>query len=323
VLNVEEAKGIDVTSVGHALMDLRFIVDHFANPDEEADILSQSTGPGGSAINVALNVKKLGGNSAIIAKVGLDTFGRSIVEDLMRTKVDISGMKVCFGESGFSIVTIDRKGNISIYGYKGCAENLMPNEISEDIISRSKYIHIASLRPDTSIRAAILAKEYNSFVSWDPGRRLSLKGLNNLKGLIKLVDIVLLNQHECKNLTGIDDPAKCSMTIRGVGPDIVVVKMGPRGLYSNSDEFEGYMPAFRVKEVKDSTGSGDAFASAFLLSLSRGEKMKFALQYAQAVAALKVTRLGANAIPTNEEVMSFLEENKKEYGIEDQAGTSS
>ncbi len=72
------------------------------------------------------------------------------------------------------------------------------------------------------------------------------------------------------------------------------------------------MPAFRVKDVRDSTGSGDAFASAFLLSLSRGEKMKDALEYAQAVAALKVTRLGANAIPTHDEAIKFLQEQKKE-----------
>ncbi|MDP8003248.1 MAG: carbohydrate kinase family protein, partial [Caldisphaera sp.] len=291
-------KNIDVVAVGHALMDLRFIVERFASPDEEADIMEQSTGPGGSAVNAALNVSKLGGVSAILAKVGLDTFGRSIVEELMKYKVDISGLKICFEETGFSIVMIDQSGNISIYGFKGCAEKFMPNDIDEDIISRSKYIHIASLRPDTSIRAAVIAKENNSLISWDPGRRLSMRGLKELKSLIKLTDIVLLNENECKNLTGLNDPEKCSNLLRGIGPEMIIVKMGPKGLYANSEEFTGYMPAFRVKDVRDSTGSGDAFASAFLLSLSRGEKMKDALEYAQAVAALKVTRLGANAIPT-------------------------
>ncbi|MGC8566508.1 MAG: carbohydrate kinase family protein [Caldisphaera sp.] len=305
-------KNIDVVAVGHALMDLRFIVERFASPDEEADIMEQSTGPGGSAVNAALNVSKLGGVSAILAKVGLDTFGRSIVEELMKYKVDISGLKICFEETGFSIVMIDQSGNISIYGFKGCAEKFMPNDIDEDIISRSKYIHIASLRPDTSIRAAVIAKENNSLISWDPGRRLSMRGLKELKSLIKLTDIVLLNENECKNLTGLNDPEKCSNLLRGIGPEMIIVKMGPKGLYANSEEFTGYMPAFRVKDVRDSTGSGDAFASAFLLSLSRGEKMKDALEYAQAVAALKVTRLGANAIPTHDEAIKFLQEQKKE-----------
>ena len=319
---MSNSKTIDITSVGHALMDLRFIVEKFASPDEEADILEQSTGPGGSAVNVALNVRKLGGNSAILTKVGLDTFGRSIVEDLMKSKVDISGLKICFGETGFSIVMIDQSGNISIYGYKGCAEKLEPKDIDSEVISKSKVIHIASLRPDTSIKASIVAKENESLVSWDPGRRLSMRGLKELRGLIKLVDIIMLNEQECKNLTGLDNPEKCSQTLKTIGPENVIVKMGPKGIYANTNDFVGYMPAFKVKEIRDSTGSGDAFAAAYLLSLTRGMKTVESLEFAQAVAALKVTRLGANAIPTQEEAMEFIKK-QKELREENQTGTNS
>ncbi|AFZ70762.1 sugar kinase, ribokinase [Caldisphaera lagunensis DSM 15908] len=320
---MSDSKTIDITSIGHALMDMRFMVEKFAEPDEEADILEQSTGPGGSAVNVSLNVRKLGGTSAIITKVGLDTFGRSIVEDLMKSKVDISGLKICFGETGFSIVIIDQQGNISIYGFKGCAEKLEPKEIDSETISKSKIIHIASLRPDTSIRAAVVAKENDTLVSWDPGRRLSLRGLKELRGLIKLVDIILLNEQECKNLTGIDNPEKCSQLLKSIGPENVIVKMGPKGLYANTNDFVGYMPAFRVKEVRDSTGSGDAFAAAYLLSLTRGIKTVDALEFAQAVAALKVTKLGANAIPTQEEALEFLKQQKKLVNDEAHTGTNS
>ncbi|ESQ26641.1 MAG: Sugar kinase, ribokinase family [uncultured Acidilobus sp. JCHS] len=324
-------KDLDVVAVGHSLIDLRFTVNKFAAPDEEAEILEQSTGPGGSAVNVALIASKLGGRSGIITKVGLDHFGRQVVEELLRHKVDISGLRIGFGSTGFSVLMIDKEGNLILYGFKGCAERLEPDEIDEKVVGRAKFIHIASLRPDTSIRAAVRAKELDALVSWDPGRRLSMAGLKALRGLVKFTDVVELNSRECANLTGVRDPVACAAEIQKVGPSTVIVKMGPRGLYALSDDFTGYMPAFRVDVVRDSTGSGDAFAAALLLRLSRGDKLKDALIYAQAVAALKVTMLGANEIPPLEEIERFLAERRKdvEGAIADRppqepsAGTSS
>mgnify|MGYP001770663935 FL=1 len=312
-------KDLDVVSVGHALVDLRFTVDRFAGPDEEADILEQSTGPGGSAVNVALVVSKLGGRSGIITKIGLDHFGRQIVEELMKYRVDISGIRVGFGSTGFSVLMIDRQGNLVLYGFKGCAERLEPGEIDDTVIARAKYVHIASLRPDTSIRAAAKAKENDAVVSWDPGRRLSMVGLKALRNLLRLVDIVELNTRECANLTGLKDPVECAQEILKVGPTTVIVKMGGKGLYAVSDEFTGYMPAFRVDVVRDTTGSGDTFAGALLLRLSRGDRLRDALIYAQAAAALKVTMLGANAIPPVEEIEKFIQDRRKdvEAGISD------
>ena len=312
-------KDLDIVSVGHALIDLRFTVNRFASPDEEADILEQSTGPGGSAVNVALVASKLGGKAAIITKIGLDQFGRQIVEELVKSKVDISGLKVGFGATGFSVLMIDKEGNIVLYGYKGCAEKLDPDEIDEKVISRSKFVHIASLRPDTSLRAAVRAKELDASVSWDPGRRLSMAGLKALRGLLKFIDIVELNSRECANLTGINDPVACAKEINRVGPQTVIVKMGAKGLYALSDDFTGYVPAFHVDVVRDSTGSGDTFAAALLYKLSRGETLKESLIYAQAVAALKVTMLGANALPPLDEIEKFYKEHRKdvESGIQD------
>lgn len=306
------AKDIDVVAIGHALVDLRFTVDRFASPDEEADIVEQSTGPGGSAINTALVVSQLGGKSAVISKVGFDAFGRQVVEELIKYKVDISGIKVCFGSTGFSVLMIDKHGSIVLYSYKGCAEKLEPDEIDEKLIGRGKFIHIASLRPDTSLRAAIKAKELDAVVSWDPGRRLSMVGIKALRNLLRMVDMVELNSRECANLTGLKNPVECAQEIVKAGPTTVIVKMGSRGLYALSEDFTGYMPAFSVDKVRDSTGSGDTFAASLLYRLSKGDKLKDALIYAQAVAALKVTMLGAHAIPPLEEIGRFLQERRKD-----------
>jgi ribokinase len=301
----------DVVAVGHGLVDIRFIVDRFVGPDEEARIINQTRGVGGSAANVAIDVSRLGGRSAVIIKVGLDGFGRLIIDGLMRERVDVSGVRVCIGDTGFTIVIIDRDGKIIMYGFKGSAEKLEPKDIDENIISKGKYLHIASLRLDTSIEAARKAKEYGLKTSWDPGRVLSLKGIDYFKELIKYVDIVLVNRIEAKNLTGIEDYRVAARKIIDYGAWLVVVKRGPEGIYAvTSDDKEYDFPAFPVERVIDTTGAGDAFAAGLLLGLSRGYTLRKALIYGNAVAALKTARLGSHNVPSHEEVVKYIWEHE-------------
>ncbi|ABN69121.1 6-phosphofructokinase / inosine-guanosine kinase / cytidine kinase [Staphylothermus marinus F1] len=303
-MNVEK---YDVVAVGHGLVDIRFIVDRFVGPDEEASIIKQTRGVGGSAANVSIDVSRLGGRSAVIVKVGLDGFGRLVIDELMREKVDVSGVKVCLGDTGFTVVIIDRDGKIIMYGYKGSAEKLEPKDLDEGIISRGKYLHIASLRLDTSLEAAKLAKKHGLKTAWDPGRRLSLKGLSYFDELLKYIDIVLVNKKEAYHLTGISDYREAAKKILETGVWLVVIKRGPEGIYAVTSDGETYdLPAFPVDKVIDTTGAGDAFASGLLLGLSRGYNLKKALIYGNAVAALKTSRLGSHNVPSHEEVIKYI-----------------
>ncbi len=301
-------KDIDVLAVGHGLVDIRFIVDRFVGPDEEASIIRQTRSVGGSAANVAIDVSRLGGKAGVMLKVGLDGFGRLIIDELMREKIDVSGVKVCLGDTGFTVVIIDRNGKIIMYGYKGAAEKLEPHEIDEHLIKRAKAVHIASLRLDTSIKAAVYAEKHKAIVSWDPGRRLSMKGVEYFKELLRHVDIVLVNKHEARNLTGREDYREAARIIAGYGPEIIVVKRGPEGVYvyNKTTNKTIDLPAFPVEKVVDTTGAGDAFAAGLLLGLTRGYTLRKAVIYANAVAALKTTRLGSHDIPGHDEVIKYI-----------------
>ncbi|WFO74995.1 carbohydrate kinase family protein [Desulfurococcaceae archaeon MEX13E-LK6-19] len=300
-------KDYDVVTIGHALIDIRFIVEHFAKPDEESPILSQARGVGGSAANVAIDVSRLGGRAGIIVKLGLDSFGRMIVDELMREGVDVSGVRVCIDETGFTIVIINGDGKIIMYGFKGASEKLEPYDVDERFIARAKYLHIASLRLDTSLRAAELAKKSDTRVSWDPGRVLARRGIDYFKKLLENTDIVLVNRLEAKHLTGLDDYREAARRIIEYGPSLVVVKKGAEGIYAyTSDGNEYELPAFHVDKVVDTTGAGDAFAAGLLLGLSRGYSLKKALVYGNAVAALKVTRLGSHNVPGHSEVVQYI-----------------
>ncbi|MHC1628557.1 MAG: carbohydrate kinase family protein [Candidatus Nezhaarchaeales archaeon] len=296
----------DVVTVGHVLADIRFMVDEFIGPDEEGVILEQSRGVGGSAANVAIGVRRLGLSSAIIAKVGFDSFGRIAVDELMKEGVDISGLKVSFSSTGFTIVIIDSKGQICLYGYKGASEELEPCDINIDIIEKTKYVHIASLRLDTSIEAAKKAKEHGKMVSWDPGRVQSKAGLQKLRDLIKHVDIVLANEEEVRDITGEADYKKAAEVIGELGPRLVVVKRGARGAYVLSKKECLEVPPLKPPKIVDTTGAGDAFAAGLLVGLARGYELSKALTYASATAVLKIAKLGSHETPTHDEVIKFI-----------------
>ena len=305
-------KSIDVVTVGHVLVDLRFLVDRFPGPDEEARILDEKRGVGGSAANVAIAVRRLGLRSAVIAKVGLDSFARIAVDELLKEGVDISGLKISpLSATGFSVVVRDSQGRIIIYGFKGASEELEPRDVDISLIERARFVHIPSLRPDTTLYVAEQAKRLGKEISWDPGRVLASLGLDRLRDVIKLVDIVLANKREVALLTGIEDYKRAARVIKSLGPRIVIVKKGAEGAYALSDEGEMELPAFPAPRVVDTTGAGDAFAAGLLVALARGYSLDRALRYASAVAALKVSRLGSHAVPTHSEVLDYA----KRYGL--------
>jgi len=297
---------VDVIAVGHALVDIRIVVREFPPPDQESPVLEQNWGAGGSAVNVAIGVRRLGMLSAIVAKIGFDSFGRIVVDELLREGVDMRGLRISWGRTGFTIVGIDSSGEVIMYSFKGSAEDLEPQEVDEDLVRRARHVHIASLRIDTSARALEIAKKHGLTTSWDPGRLLSKKGIESLRGILSMVDIAMLSNGEAYNMTGEKIYTKAAEIIRNTGPETVIIKLGREGVYISSKEYTGNIPAFDVAEVIDTTGAGDAFAAGYISSMLRGYSVKKAAVYASAVAAMKVTKLGSHETPSHDEVIRFI-----------------
>jgi len=297
---------LDVVTVGHALVDIRILVDSFPGIDQESKVLEQSWGSGGSAVNVAIGVRRLGLKSGILAKVGFDSFGRIVVDDLLKEGVDISGLRISLGQTGFTIVAINRKGEITMYGFKGAAESLEPSDLSEYAISRARWVHIASLRLDTTIEALRMAEKYGLKTSWDPGRVLAAQGLDKLKPVVSRVNIVFVNEKEARLLTGLEDYKEAARAIASEGVETVIVKRGAKGVYAYGKEIDEDISAYKVENVLDTTGAGDAFASGFITGVLRGYSLRKSLQYGNAVAALKIASLGSHCVPTHDEVVRFI-----------------
>lgn len=305
---------MDVVTVGHALMDMRVLVAEFTTLDRESEILATSYGSGGSAANTAVGATKLGREAGIIAKVAKDSLGRLILEELSLKEVNVDSVIVDEkGSTGFSIVIMNQSGDIMLYSFKGVSEELTPEEVDYNAISNAKCIHIASLRLDTSVSAAMKAKSVGVLVTWDPGRRLTKLGLSNHQVLemLRNIDIILVNEVEVCTLVGVGNYKEATAKLLSLGVPTVVVKRGGKGVYALSrDQGEIEVPPYSVRAI-DTTGAGDSFAAGLIVKLIEGVDLKQALEFANAVAAIKVTRLGAQAIPSRNEVEVFMKQQRR------------
>jgi ribokinase len=130
--------------------------------------------------------------------------------------------------------------------------------------------------------------------------------------LLRLVDVLVVNEHEAAALAGgavstSTEASDAGRVLRALGCGVVVVTMGSEGAVLVSEGGVVHRPAIRV-EVIDTTGAGDAFAGTFAARLATGAELADALRWAVAAGALAVTTLGAApSIPARSDVERLLD----------------
>jgi ribokinase len=162
---------------------------------------------------------------------------------------------------------------------------------------------------DTVAAALKLAREEGLETILDPAPAQPLP-----LELLEQVDILTPNESEALRLLG-KAPARVSPAdamalaaeLRGMGPKTVIVKLGDQGCLAYSGAAHEHVTCFPV-EVKDTTAAGDTFNAGLAIALAEGAPLAHALRFANAAAAISVTRLGAQAsAPSRREVDAFLE----------------
>jgi ribokinase len=134
------------------------------------------------------------------------------------------------------------------------------------------------------------------------------------ESLYPLIDIITPNESEAKALTGVtvSDPDSAISSGRILcerGVRQAVITLGDQGCVSVTPEGERYCPAINV-DVVDTTGAGDAFNGALAYSLSQGNILSVAIDFANTVAALSVTKVGTvDGLPTLTQVEDFCKRN--------------
>ena len=127
--------------------------------------------------------------------------------------------------------------------------------------------------------------------------------LDELKETIKHIDVLIINDEEARQLSGVYSLRKAAGIIRAMGPAILIIKKGEHGALLFNEHEVFYAPALPLEDVFDPTGAGDTFAGGFMghLASTRDisfDNMKRAVIFGTAMASYCVEQFGPNRTKT-------------------------
>ncbi|MEA3378659.1 MAG: carbohydrate kinase family protein [Nanoarchaeota archaeon] len=230
---------------------------------------------GGGGTNTAVTFSRLGLNTGYLGKVGNDYFGNMVLEELKKEKIDFLGVR-SKKKNSFSIVLDSKEHNRTILVFKGASSNLEFKEVKKSNLKTKWFYFSSQLKQSwqTQIKLVKFAKKQKIKVAFNPSQYLIKK--QNIKPILKNIEILILNKDEAKLLTKKRDLLK---ELYAMGPKIVCITNGKKGITLYNGEYKYKLKPHKMK-VKERTGAGDAFASTFVAAIIKNISIEEALKIA-------------------------------------------
>jgi ribokinase len=290
-----------VAVVGSLNMDLVAVAPRIPVAGETISGSKFFSVPGGKGANQAYASAKLGGDTAMLGRVGDDDFGRAMRANLAGVGCDVARVRSVSGASGVALIFVAEDGANCIVVTPGANHKLSAADISEDA-GFFDGCQVALLQLETPLEAvttaALAAQQRGARVILDPA---PAPAAALPAELLAAVDILTPNESEAAMLAGLKPGAlsakqagEIASALQARGPRTVIVKLGEQGCLLASGGEQRLIPAPKVKAV-DSTAAGDVFNAALAVALSEGSDLTAACQFAVKAGALSVTRMGAQS----------------------------
>ncbi len=307
----------NVLVIGSLNADLVVRAPRFPQPGETLSGDDLQIIPGGKGANQAVAAARLGAQVAMVGRVGSDSFGPFLVENLKSNHVDTSHVLKTDSATGTAIIVVDANGQNSIVLSAGANGKVDVQDVDTASFSDFGLLLLQLEIPTlTVLRATQRAREHGLLVILNPA---PAKPLPN--ELLANVDILIPNESELSLLTDmpVNDSASAERAAKELlkrGVKIVIVTMGSKGALIVTSTQVTQVDTYKV-DVVDTTAAGDAFigglASKLLESGSllpvqeQALALQNAVRYACACGALATTKFGAQpSLPTKEEVEKFI-----------------
>ena len=268
-------------------------------------------GPGGKGSNQAIAAARLNGDITFITKMGKDSHSEMAFdlykEAGVKTHSIIQDEKLFTGVAG---IMIDENGNNAINIVSGAADHLINRDIDNHIetIKNSEIFLTQMETPDeTTIYALKKAKENGCTTILNPAPARKIDEEN-----FKLIDFFTPNETEAEFY--LNKKIKTESDIKNAGQELlkkgvknVIITLGEKGVYFANKEENFFLNAFELKEpVLDTTGAGDAFNGALTVGLASYLDIKEALIFANKIAGISTTKLGAAAsMPFTKDLVNY------------------
>ncbi|MHC4424031.1 MAG: ribokinase [Planctomycetota bacterium] len=298
--------GKKIVVVGSSNTDMIIKVPHVPVPGETIIGGKFSTAAGGKGANQAVAAARAGGDVTFVARVGEDMFGRQARDGFVKDNINVDHVLTDKdAPSGVALIFVGEDGENSIAVASGSNANLSPSDVetASDAISSADILIMQLETPlETVQKAASIASENGVKVILNPAPAQALSD-----DILSHVSILTPNESEAELLTSIKvenekDAAAAADALMAKGIETVIVTMGPKGAFVVTADSKEAVPGFSVKAV-DATAAGDVFNGTLAVAIAEGKPLNEAVSFANAAAALSVTKLGAQpSAPTREEI---------------------
>ena len=261
----------------------------------KADIDRVMFETGGGGTNSAVTFARYGHDVAFIGNIGHDSAGEAILACLDNENIDSSYVYFApHKKTGCSVILLDTKsGERTILTHRGASAKF--DNLSADVLKeiRPDWLYITTMRGDLKTLEKFLkqAAELGAEVMWNPGK-LELEEPKKVLGLLKYVEVLLVNKKEAGELVGGTNLRELLEKLKGYCPVVIITDGGMGAIATDGAEIIR-TGLYEDSPVKDTTGAGDSFGSGFLAAYAAGKKFKDALIFASANSTSVVSRLGA------------------------------
>ena len=301
-----------ISVFGVFVADLCFIARTI--PEKGQTVLGSQhiVGPGGKGSNQAIAAAKLGGRVNFITKIGKDKNGEmalNLYDDLgIDTSFIIQDENHSTGVAG--IMINEKTGDNAINIIPGAAGTLSSNDIDSNLNSiENSEIFLTQLETPYEVTCYAMkkAKEKGVTTILNPAPAQKINDDD-----FKLIDFFTPNETESefylnKKIKNEKDIEIASEEFLKKGIKNVIITLGEKGCYFANEKENFFIDAYKLKNpVLDTTGAGDAFNGAFAVGLAKDYDIKKALNFANQVAGISTTKLGAAAsMPSLEDLEKF------------------
>ena len=315
---------IDVVALGELLID-------FTCVSTDADgYPTMAAHPGGAPANFLAALAKFGAKTALLGKVGDDTFGNLLRATLEQAGIETKGLITAQDVfTTLAFVTLDEQGDreFSFARKPGADTCITFEELDTALIDEAKVFHFGTLSltdepaRSATYQAVAYAKSKGKLITYDPNLRKPLwKDLEEAKKQLlwglSHADVVKISDEEIEFLFGLEPTQGAAHILENYGVKLVFVTCGADGCFFKNAVAQGKVPSLQGIRVADTTGAGDIFGGSAvwkLLQLSvapetlNEAQLREIVTFACTSAGLSTTKLGGiSSVPERSAVEQLL-----------------
>jgi sugar/nucleoside kinase (ribokinase family) len=258
---------------------------------------------GGAGTYIAIASSYFQKNQRLVSVVGED-FPNDTLDDLKVRGVDLQGLQIKSGEKTFfwsGKYHNDMNSRDTLVTELNVLEHFDP--IIPASYQGTEFLMLGNLSPTVQRLVIERLEKRPKLIAMDTMNFWMDIAMDELKKTLALVDVLIINDEEARQLSKEFSLVKAAKKIKSMGPKILIIKKGEHGalLFHGEDVF--FAPALPLEDVFDPTGAGDTFAGGFIGYLSTVDEVNFenlkrAIIVGSAMASFCVEEFGTARLMT-------------------------